>query len=112
MPVGGCNAPWLFQHMMTVTFGHLRPESRILTYMDDIICLNSTFEAHLKSLEQLVSALQAAGLTLKPTKLQFRQKEIEYLGHVISEKGISISADRIKAILALPQPDCIKDGHS
>ena len=74
-------------------------------------CLNSTFEAHLKSLEQMVSALQAAGLTLKPTKLQFGQKEIEYLGHVISEKGISISADRIKAILTLPEPECIKDNR-
>ena len=72
---------------MSVTFSHLGPESGILTYMDDIICLNSTFEAHLKSLEQMFSALQAAGLTLKPTKLQFGEKEIEYLGHVISEKA-------------------------
>ena len=80
--------------------------------MDDIVCLNSTFEAHLNSLEQTFSALQAAGVTLKPTKLQLGQNEIEYIGHVISEKGISISADRIKAILALPEPDCIKDGHS
>ena len=79
--------------------------------MDDIICFNSTFEAHLKSLEQMFSALQAAGVTLKPMKLQFGQKEMECLGHVISEKGISISADRIKAILALPEPECIKDNR-
>ena len=79
--------------------------------MDDIVCLNSTFEAHLNSLEQTFSALQAAGVTLKPTKLQFGQKEIEYLVHVVSEKGISISADRIKAILALPEPECIKDNR-
>ena len=59
----------------------------------------------------MFSALQAAGVTLKPTKLQFGQNEIEYLGHVISEKGISISADRIKAILTLPEPECIKDNR-
>ena len=52
----------------------------------------------------MFSALHAAGLTLKPTKLQFGQKENEYLGHVISEKGISISTDRVKAILTLPEP--------
>ena len=52
----------------------------------------------------MFSALPAAGVTLKPTKLQFGQKEIEYLGHVISEKGVSVGADRIKAILALPEP--------
>ena len=53
----------------------------------------------------MFSALQAAGF--EPTKLEFGQQEIEYLGHVISEKGISISPDRIKAILALPEPECI-----
>ena len=111
MPFGVCNAPMLFQHMMSVTLGHRGPESGTLTYMDDIICLDSTFEAHLKCLEQMFSALQAAGLTLKVTKLQFGQKEIEYLGDVISEKGISISADRVQAILALPQPECIKDNR-
>ena len=79
--------------------------------MDGIICLNSTFEAHLKSLEQMFSALLAAGSALKPTKLQFRQNEIEYLSHVISEKGISISVDRIKDILALPRPEWIKDNR-
>ena len=59
----------------------------------------------------MFSAIQAAGLTLKPTKLHFGQKEIEYLGHVISEKGISITADRIKAILALPEPECTKNNR-
>ena len=57
----------------------------------------------------MFSALQAAGF--EPTKLEFGQQEIEYLGHVISEKGISISPDRIKAILALPEPECIKDNR-
>ena len=48
---------------------------------------------------------------MKPTKLQFGQKEIEYLGHVISEKGISISADRTKANLDLPELSVSKDNH-
>lgn len=112
MPFGVCNAPWLFQHMMSLTLGHLGPDTGILSYMDDIIVLNSTFETHLASLEQLFAALQAAGLTLKPSKVQFGQKEIEYLGHVISAKGISVSTDRIQAITQLPTPTCIKDLRS
>ena len=63
MPLG------CFINVMSVTSCHLSPESGILTYMDHIICLNSTYEAHLKSLGQMFSALQAAGLTFKPTKL-------------------------------------------
>ena len=111
MPFGVCDAPWLLQHIVSVIFGHLGLEAGIITYMNDTICLSSTFEPHLRSREQMFSALQTAGLTIKPTKLQFGQKEMEYLGHVISEKGISISADRMKAILAPPEPECNKDSR-
>ena len=76
-----------------------------------LFCLDSTFEPHLKSLETMFPALQAAGLTLRPSKIQLGQNEIEYLGQVVSEKGILISADLIKAILALPQPECIKNNR-
>ena len=48
---------------------------------------------------------------MKPTKLQFGQNEIKYLGHAISGKGIAISAHRVKAILALPEPECTEDNR-
>ena len=47
--------------MLSVTFGNLGPESGLLTYITDgSICLNSTFDAHLKFLEQIFSELQAS----------------------------------------------------
>ena len=45
MPVEVANAPWLFQHVMSLALGHLGPDSGILLYMDDLICINHTFEA-------------------------------------------------------------------
>lgn len=80
--------------------------------MDDLICINLTFEAHRTSLEKIFAALQAAGLILKPSKNQFGQKEVDYLGHVISAKGPSVRTDRINAIRDLPTPTCIKDLRS
>ncbi len=112
MPFGVANAPWLFQHVMSLALGHLGPDSGVLSYMDDLICINRTFDGHLASLEKMFAALQAAGLTLKPSKIQFGQKEVDYLGHVISAQGISISTDRIQAIVDLPTPTCIKDLRS
>lgn len=112
MPFGVCNAPWLFQQIMSMALGHLGPDSGVLAYMDDLICISPTFESHLKSLERMFAALQAAGLTLKPSKVQFGQKQIEYLGHVISAKGITVSTERIEAIRKLPTPTCIKDLRS
>ena len=112
MPFGVANAPWLFQHVMSLSLGHLGPDSGILSYMDDLICINHTFESHLVSLEKMFAALHVAGLTLKPSKIQFEQKEDDYLGHVISAKGISVSTDRINAIHDLPTPKSIKDLRS
>ena len=66
--------------------------------MDDLIACSSTWEAHLLLLERMLSAFQAAGLTLKPSKLQFGSKQVKNVCHVISEHGITIGIDRIKAI--------------
>ena len=76
--------------------------------MDDIICCSS-WESHLTLLENTFKALQTAGLTLKPSKIQFGPKEVKYLGHVLSREGISVSKDRIKAILDLPKPTNINE---
>ena len=54
-------------------------------------------------------ALQAAGLTLKPFKIHFGPKEVQYLGHVLSADGIRMSEDRIKAIIDLKPPTTIEE---
>ena len=112
MPFGVCNAPWLYQHMMSLALGDIGSANGLLCYMDDIIACSSTWEAHMLLLEGMFSALQAAGLTLKQSKLQFGSKQVKYLGHVISEHGITIGDDRIKAISDLPDPKNIKELRS
>ena len=59
-------------------------------------------------LESILQALQAAGLTLKPSKAQFGPKEVKYLSHILSKDGIRIGEDRIKAIIDLPTPKTVK----
>ena len=60
----------------------------------------------------MFSSLLAAGLTLKPSKLQFGSKQVKHLGDVISEHGINIGDDRIKAISELPDPKNMKELRS
>ena len=56
--------------------------------------------------------LQTAGLTLKPSKIYFGPKEIQYLGHVLFAQGIRIGEDRIKALIDLKTPTTIKELRS
>ena len=97
---------------MALAFANFGPKSGLLVYMDDIICCSSTWEGHIDLLEKTFQALQAAGLTLKPSKVQFGPKEVKYLGHVLSSDGIRLGNDRIKAILEIPTPKTIKELRS
>ena len=60
----------------------------------------------------MIAALQAAGHTLKPSKLAFGPKSVAYSKHVISGERVAVGEDRIKAIQELPSPTCIKDLRS
>ena len=101
LPFGIANAPWIFQRVMSLAFANFGQPSGLLVYMDDLIACSATWEAHLKLLEDMFRALQTAGLTLKPAKIHFGPKEVQYLGHVLSADGIRMGEDRIKAIVNL-----------
>jgi len=49
---------------------------------------------------------------LKPSKCAFFQKKIIFLGHVVSEEGISTDDAKIKAIKTWPTPKLVKDKKS
>ena len=60
----------------------------------------------------MFKALQAAGLTLKPSKVQFGPLEVKHLGHVLTADGNPIGEDHIKAMVNLPTPTTIKELRS
>ena len=54
------------------------------------------FEEHLNNLSMVLARLQAAGLMLKPEKCNFFQKEVLYLGHIVSEQGVNPNPEKIE----------------
>ena len=60
----------------------------------------------------MFKALQAAGLTLKPSKVQFGPREVKYLGHVLTADGIRSGEDRVEATIYLPTPKTIMELRS
>ena len=103
MPFGLCNAPATFQRFMDKCFAGLKWSS-CLIYLDDIIVFSSTFEEHLRDLENVFKRLEEAGLTLKPSKCYICQKKLIYLGHEISAEGIGPDPNKVKAIKDMRVP--------
>ena len=108
MPFGATNAPATFQRLMHDCLGDLNMNWCIV-YLDDIIIFSDTKEEHLKRLEAVFQKLITAGLKLKPSKCHFFREEIEYLGHVVSGKGISTNSKKAEAVAKWPTPQTVYD---
>ena len=108
MPFGLCNAGATFQRLMDTVMSGLHFQV-CLIYLDDIIVFTGTTEQHLERIVIVLDRLQAAGLKLKPEKCMLFQKSVSFLGHVISEKGISTDPEKVKAVKDWPVPTSIRD---
>lgn len=97
MPFGLTNAPSTFQSLMNQIF---QPYLRkfILVFFDDILVYSPTKELHLQHLKLTLEILRKHQLFLKRNKCQFFSTKIEYLGHIISQEGVSADPSKTKAM--------------
>ena len=86
VPFGLAHAPAYFQLLMNQVLEGL---PFAMTYLDDIIIFSNNEEEHLLHLEEVFHQLRKAGLKMKQYKCNFFKSQNHYLGHLISEDGIS-----------------------
>lgn len=111
MPFGLCNAPATFQRMMDMVLAGLKWKS-CLVYLDDIVIFSSTFEEHMKYLEEVFMRLEEHNLYLKPSKCFIAYNEILYLGHKISSEGITPDPNKVAAIVGMKPPKNVSEMRS
>ena len=108
MSFGLCNAPATFQRLMEKCMGelHLR---ECLIFIDDILIFSKTFEEHLARLQSVFGRLEQHNLKLKPSKCEFFKSAVSYLGHIVSEDGISTDPEKTAAIKNWQPPNNVKE---
>ena len=97
MPFGLCNAPATFQRLMDAVLGEQTYES-LLIYLDDILLFSKTIDQMIDRLDMVFTKLGNAGLKVKPQKCFLFMKEVNYLGHVIFERGVETDPKKIEVI--------------
>ena len=102
VPFGFTQAQAYFQALISKVLEGLSHFA--IVYLDDIIIFSKTEEEHLQHLEIIFEKLHYTGLKLKRSKCSFMKMHIEYLGHLISEKGIEPMPDKLSAIKEMPAP--------
>lgn len=103
LPFGLVNAPSVFERLVERLMAGLNYNC-LLIYLDDIIVYSTTFEAHLDNLRDVLERLKKANLKLNPKKCNLFCKEVSFLGHRVSEEGISTDPEKVQSIRDWPQP--------
>lgn len=111
MPFGLCNAPSTFQRLMQRMFGDQQGQS-LLLYLDDIIVFSGSVSQHLQRLEVVLSRLQREGLKAKLEKCAFFQRQVGYLGHIISRQGVSTDPAKVAAVAEWQRPKHVSELRS
>jgi hypothetical protein len=111
MPFGLANSPSTFQRCMEDVLRGLQWVELVL-YMDDITSPANTISEGLERLSRIFDRLVDANLKLKPSKCAFFQKKITFLGHIVSEEGVSTDPEKIKAVHSWPVPTSVKEMRS
>jgi hypothetical protein len=107
MPFGLMNAPSTFQGLMNDVFrSYLR--KFVLVFFDDILVYSSTWANHMKHLQAVLQLLLDHGLVANRKKCHFAQGEVEYLGHIVSEKGVAVDPSKIASVVHWPIPKNVK----
>ena len=108
MLFGLSNAPGTFERLMETVLQGMQWERAVL-YLDDIIVFSDSVEEHLKRLEEILQRLRAANLMLKPSKCHFFKRQVEFLGHIVSQYGVSTDPHKVEAVKEWPTPRRVRD---
>ena len=88
---------------MVILF-HDMIHKEIEVYVDDMNAKFKNEEDHIQILRKLFDRLRKYHLKLNPAKCSFGVKFGKLLGFVISNKGIEVNPDKVKAIQAMTTP--------
>jgi len=109
MYFGLTNSSATFQAMMNNLFRDLINQGDIATFIDDILVATEMEEGHDELVEEVLRRLEENDLFVKPEKCKWKVREVEFLGVVISPKGVEIQKEKVEGVLNWPASRSIKE---
>jgi hypothetical protein len=76
----------------------------VFVFIDDTLIYSNNRKEHEEHIKIVLQVLREHQLYAKFSKCDFFQKQVHYLSHVISEEGVVVDPDKIKAIMDWPTP--------
>ena len=102
LPFGLNGAPACFQRLMDRILKGC--EDFAAAYLDDVVIYSISWQEHLRQLEEVLSRIRRAGLTIKASKCQMGMEECLYLGHTVGSGVVRPEVDKLEAVRLFPVP--------
>ncbi|KAI4330108.1 hypothetical protein MLD38_028415 [Melastoma candidum] len=80
----------------------------VLVFFDDILIYSGSLSDHLEHLRTVLNILDRHQFRANQRKCAFGVPEVEYLGHIISERGVAMDPTKVKAVREWPVPHSTK----
>ena len=106
---GLCGLPNFFSRIMTIYFAEMIAKKQAITYNDDVILQGKTEAEMWKSLESYFKCLKSTGLKAAPNKTKLFLRKVQFLGHIVSHKGIQPVAKNVQDLKDLKSPENKRD---
>ena len=110
MPFGLKNAGATYHRAATTLFYDMM-HKEVEVYVDDMMVKSEIREWYFKAWDKFLARLEKYNLRLNPKKCVFGVTSGKLLGHIVSERGIEIDPDKIKAIQEMLVPKIEKDAR-
>ncbi|WVZ49544.1 hypothetical protein U9M48_000891 [Paspalum notatum var. saurae] len=111
MSFGLTNAPAFFMYMMNSVFMN-ELDKFVVVFIDDILIYSKSEEEHKEHLRIVLNRLREHKLYAKFSKCAFWLKEVSFLGHILSEKGVAVDPSKVKDVLNWKQPETVTEIQS
>src|SRR3990170_3107535 len=108
MPFGLKSAGSMFARAVQIGF-ETQLHRNIEAYMDDIVVKTKDKVTLIQDLEETFANLRKINLKLNPEKCVFGVPSGKLLGFFVSQRGIEVNPDKIKAIEQIKAPRRVKD---
>ena len=107
MPFGLKNVRATYERLMKKMFTH-QIGRNVQVYVDDMLVKSLRENDHLNDLRETFDTLRSYNMKLNPSKCMFGVTAGKFLGFMVSQRGIEVNPEKVRALMKLEPPRMVK----
>ena len=82
---------------------------KVEAYIDDMVIKSKKSKDHVKDMEEIFEIFQKFWMKLNPLKCAFGVSSEQFLGNVVSKRGIEPNPTQVKSLLEIEEQRTVRD---